>query len=694
VTGARRDSAPAGGQSDVLRDLLGVLYRRRVIFIVIFAATTTAAALVSAVRPSLYESASTVIADKSPPVVLLTASGRESSLVQQPLAQAPDAFTLTELAKSETVRKSALARLTPPFDPDAMREILARGVRVQQVRSTDLVRVSVRDRDPMVAAAVANAVAESTVEQDVRARRRFATIARRFIGGQLDAAGRELRATQHALAAFKRSSRDVSLTEETQLNIRKLADLRAELSDVRRQGQYAEVAFARPLSGPRPGTGQELADPVITTLQSQLASLRVEYAGLRGQFTPLHPQVVSTQAKIEETQQRLNDEISRKRAAMSAREQGLSSDITALEHVLMQVPTQEALLARLSLDARDAERTYLLLSEKFQEARIAEGSVGSAVRVVDLAKASTAPVGPARRTTVIFGMVLAFLLGLGGAEAVEQFEHTVPSAREVERILGAPVLGVGPSLNPADLPPPPASGTPLTLLTQFAPTSRTAEECRILRTHVLQAMHRAGAKCLAITSAGPGEGKSTVVASIAIAVAQTDRQVWLLDCNLRDPALDRLFPEALSGGLSACLAGHTSLDDVVRATHQPRLGCVVSGPLVPDPTQLLDTQLMTGILDQARERADVVLLDLPAIDAVTDAEIVAVRSDAALFVVQLNKTDARALARARQRLADLGVRVLGAVVNHAAPPQPAPFREAWKAGDWRARSALILARFR
>ena len=688
------DLLAMSGQGQAVLEVFGVLRRRRVIFNLALVITAIVATVVSFIRPPVYEASSTVITDKTPPVVLLpSTTGAESSLVKQPLAQAPDAFTLTELAKSEAVRDAATNRLALFWDPKLIKQILTKSLRVQQVRSTDLVRVSVRYRDPQLAAAVANAVAESVVEQDLKARRRQATISREFIGRQLEVTGRELQASRHALAAFKRGSGDVSLGDETQLNLHRLDDLQAALTDIRQQEQQASVGFTRPLGGPRPGTSQAFPDPVITTLQSQLAALEVEYSGLRKQFTPLHPQVQSTQARIDETQRRLSDEIFRKRAALSSREQYLTAEIGKLEQTLLQVPTQEALLARLTMNTKDAERTYLQLSEKFQEARIAEGSVGSAVRLVDVAKVPPAPVGPHRRTAVVFGILFGLLMGVGSAYAMELAEHTVTSVKDAERLMGVPALGTVPltivgggvAVDEATRP---------ALLTQLDPTSGASEAFRMLRTRLLQAMRTAEATCTMFTSALSGEGKSTVVANLAVSTAQTDRHVWLLDCNLRHPTLERLFPEAGSPGLSAYLGGRAELEEVVRPTHQPRLACIVGGSLARDPAELLDTRLMARALAQARERADIVLLDGPTAGAVTDADVVGLRADAAVFVVQLNKTDRFALRRARERLHALSIRVLGLVVNQAPSPSPATLREIWKDAGWRTRATMLLARLR
>jgi capsular exopolysaccharide synthesis family protein len=204
-----------------------------------------------------------------------------------------------------------------------------------------------------------------------------------------------------------------------------------------------------------------------------------------------------------------------------------------------------------------------------------------------------------------------------------------------------------------------------------AAVSLVPEVFHILRTHTLHAMREAKAKNLLITSAMPGEGKSTIAANLAFAVAQTDRRVWLVDCDLRHPMFASLFPEARSGGLPALLTGHAAIGDIVRATRQPHLECVVGGSEARDPSELLDTQLMTQFLHQARESADVVILDCPALLAAVDAEVIALQADAVVIVVQLGKTDRHALARSRQSLERLGVHVIGAVLNETTSVRPA-----------------------
>jgi len=661
---------PAPGEN-ALRDLLGVLARRRWIVLLALGLTTAVAVAFSRVIPPVYEASSALIVYKSPPVVLLanTYSGQESSLFQQQVAQASgasDVVTVTEIVKSAAVRDVAAARLGPLVDPEQLKSILAR-LHVQQARNSDVVRITVTHTDPDAAAAVANAVVQSVIDLDLKGRRHLVIQTRKYIGEQLAAATEKLQASERTLLALKNEHRDVSISEETSLKLRQLAALEDKLADVRLQQREAQVDYARSASL-RPVTQsavQGTADPLVATLQGQLANLEVERSGLRKQFTPEHPAVLSVEAKIEETKTRLGAAIAQGRAALAAREQKIAADVARVEQALTQIPTREAELTRLTRDARDAERTYALLAAKLHEAQIAEGSIGSAVQVLDVAKPPQKPVWPKKGLIVALASVAGLLLGVTGAYITEQVDESVKSEKDVERLLGAPVLSTIPILKAGrgrdnrGVPP---------LAVPLGQTPRGAEAFeafRSLRAHILGAMVKAQYKCLLITSAQRHEGKSTIVANLGIAVAQTDRRVLLVDCDLRRPALNRLFPGAESPGLSGILEGKADVSDVARSTPYPHLKCVVSGPAVHNPAELLDTKRMSEFMAQIRDQGDLILLDSPAVLPVADAEVAGLHADAAIVVVRVGYVDRGALAEVRHRLDRVGVRSIGLVLNYS-----------------------------
>lgn len=647
---------------EALPDLVRIFRGRRWIIAVTFILATGVATALSLGMPPVYEASSTLIADRLPPVVVLANSGQESSIYQQQVGQAPDAATFTEIVRSAAVRDAAAARLASEVGPARARAMLAH-VTVQQLRNTEVVRISTTASSPAAAASAVNAVAQSVIDLDLKARRRLVAVARKFIAEQLEVARLNLQTNENLLTDFKNANRDVSLSEQTSLNLRKLADLEARRADVRLLTQEARGGDVPAVSSEaqNPNTAvRNGQDPLTNTLQGQVIALEIELSGLRKQFTAMHPQVIAVQAKIDETKRRLSAAIARNQATLAAREQGLSANISRVEQELSQIPTREAALARLTRNAKEAERTYLALSMQFQSVSIAEGSIGSSVRIVDVARIPERPAGPKRALNTMLGAVVGLMLGVTGAYVVEQLDNRVRSAQEASQLLGAPVLGVIPRLR--------RGRTTLPVLIQRYQDPGAAEDFRGLRTRVLRAMRAAGHKCLLLTSATPDEGKSTVAANLAVAIAQSDRPVWLLDCDLRLPALKVLFPEAESSGLSALLSGRAALRGIVRPTAQPHLDCIVGGPGVPNAAELLDTQLMAGLLNSARGEAEVVLLDTPALLSVADAEVLGPYTDGALLVVRAGRTDRTALVHARQRLDQAGVRLIGIVYNNSGRP--------------------------
>ena len=628
-----------------LRDFFNVVARRWRIIVAPFAIIVGGAMGLSLATPPVYKASTTVTTDKSPPVILLDRSGEVSMFSDQPATQAPDVHTLAELIKSDVVREGAVARLTPGLGEQGAKAAFT-GLNVQPVRDTELVRVSIEHTDPNVAADAANAVVNSLIDMNLKARRRRATEIQQFINQQLGLAGEKLRSSEAELVDYKNRHGDVSLAQETSLTLQRLAELEAKRVDVRL---------------PRLESAS-----LVATLNSHLASLEIELSGLQQQFTEKHPALISTMAKIEETKRRLLAETTRDRQTEQSRERAIASAIGQYEDRVRGVPTREAELTRLTRNTKEAEQIYLLLSSKFQQAIIAEASIGSAIQVVDTAKAPNSPAKLRARRTMLFGAILGLMFGMVAALFIEQLDDAVRSAKDVEEALGAPVLGAIPLVDVRRDRKKGRRGHPPPLpLAQMDRSSALREAYRTLRTHVLTALPGSSRNCLLVTSALPDEGKSTVAVNLALALAQADRHVWLVDCDLRRSRLSRLFPEAESPGLAAFLTGHTAAAGVVRPTSHAGLSFVASGPTASNAAELLDSPRLARFIEEARAGADVVLLDSPAVMPASDAEEIGRRVDGVLLVVRAGKTDRSALVEVRHRMERVGARIVGAVLNGA-----------------------------
>lgn len=195
------------------------------------------------------------------------------------------------------------------------------------------------------------------------------------------------------------------------------------------------------------------------------------------------------------------------------------------------------------------------------------------------------------------------------------------------------------------------------------PKSFAAEAYRVLRANLHYANPDQPLRRLLVTSAGAGEGKSTTVANLGMSLAQADRSVLLVDADLRRPTLNLFFHQPVTPGLSSYLAGDSLLDAVIHKTSVPNLSLVSSGPVPPNPAELLASRRMREFLGAASERNDIVLLDSPPVLAVSDACALAHMVDGVLLVVGSGTVARPALRRAKEQIEAVRGRIVGAVVN-------------------------------
>ncbi|MFZ1711344.1 MAG: CpsD/CapB family tyrosine-protein kinase [Anaerolineae bacterium] len=211
------------------------------------------------------------------------------------------------------------------------------------------------------------------------------------------------------------------------------------------------------------------------------------------------------------------------------------------------------------------------------------------------------------------------------------------------------------------------------LVTLQDPRSPIAEAYRGLRTNLTFSSLDRPLRTMLITSAGPEEGKSTVLANLAVTEAQAGRRVIIVDADLRRPRQHELFGISNATGLTTLLADEKGLQNlslqatVLQATEVPGLRVLTSGPLPPNPTELLASQRMAALLTALSALSDLVLFDAPPVVVVTDAAILASQVDGVLLVVNANGTRREHAQRAQQLLAKVNARIVGSVLNNAAP---------------------------
>jgi len=204
------------------------------------------------------------------------------------------------------------------------------------------------------------------------------------------------------------------------------------------------------------------------------------------------------------------------------------------------------------------------------------------------------------------------------------------------------------------------------LITLINPRSPAAEAYRTLRTNLTFAALDKPIETLVVTSAAPGEGKSTVLANLAVTMAQGERRTILVDADLRRPGLHEIFGIVNDRGLTTMIVEEAALDDPpLIDVGVDNLWLVPSGPIPPNPADILGSRKMEGVIAALKARADVVLFDAPPIIAVTDAAVLGTKVDGVLLVVCAGRTRREHAQRARELLERVHVRIVGAVLNDA-----------------------------
>ncbi|RLC84885.1 MAG: capsular biosynthesis protein [Chloroflexi bacterium] len=204
------------------------------------------------------------------------------------------------------------------------------------------------------------------------------------------------------------------------------------------------------------------------------------------------------------------------------------------------------------------------------------------------------------------------------------------------------------------------------LITLTDPRSPAAEAYRTLRTNLTFAALDKPIETLIVTSAAPGEGKSTVLANLAVTMAQGERRTILVDADLRRPGLHEIFGVANDRGLTTMIVGEAAMDDPpLLDVGVDNLWLVPSGPIPPNPADILGSRRMEEVIAALKSRADIVLFDAPPIIAVTDAAVLGTKVDGVLLIVCAGRTRREHAQRARELLERVHVRIVGAVLNNA-----------------------------
>ncbi|AUT00929.1 lipopolysaccharide biosynthesis protein [Nostoc sp. CENA543] len=580
-----------------------------------------------------------------------------------------------------------------------------KNLKVEEVKGTDILRISYHDTNPETSVKVVNTLLEIYLEHHVYSLRSQAAASRKFIEKQLPNAELVLLQAEARLANFKEKHKVTNLQEELTKALEVITDLQKQINAS--QSKIADTEAQSQKIRQQLGMNSQQALQMTSISQTlgvqnifqEIQQLEANLAARRVVLQDTHPQIIELTEKLSSLKQLLQQRIyqatntnnfpANQNIQLSQLQQILSAKLVELESIRLGAVNQVATLSNLQVNykkrlnslpnleqqQRQLERkvqaaqvTYSLLLEKLQESRIAENqNIGNA-SIIALAEVNEEPINSPVISYLLAGL-LACLASLATVYILELKDKYLKTIDEVRALFGLTLLAVIPAVNRLRKYAEDSERLEYSdqrIIIRDFPRSPISEAYRMLRENLRFISADKQLKVIVVTSSVSQEGKSTVAANLATAIAQKEHQVLLIDADLHHPMQHKIWDINNSQGLSNVIVDQVGTTTAIKAVME-HLDVLTAGVVPPNPAALLDSKRMATLIDKFAAKYNFVIIDTPALNLAADAATLGQMADGVLLVVRPGVVDSVNANFAKEFIEKSGQNVLGMVVNGVIP---------------------------
>jgi succinoglycan biosynthesis transport protein ExoP len=535
----------------------------------------------------------------------------------------------------------------------------------------NVVSIQFETHSPGKSARLANAFINIYAEDRLSRSAEEAAETKLWLDSRIEELRGEVAAAENKVADFLASRRlndqGLSLTLERQFNelSRQLAVARSAAAEKRIRLRQLRALLA---SGESLDSTTEIQESrTIQRLRDQEAVLVRRAAELDTRFGEKHPTMINLRAEIENTRSQINDEQGRIVDALAnevrvaeAGAESLQKQLSALDDERAASNGDRVQLQQLQREAITSRKLYEMFLARAKETEQTSTMKRHPVQVISPAQPPTHPSYPRKGLIVGFGFFLSVGIGLLIVLLIERMDGGFRSVSQTERVMREPMIGVVPRVSSSER----RKGSVADLVFR---DSRGAyvEAIRSLRTSLMVANPENPPKVVLVASSQSGDGKTSLAVSLArlSALASVEGRVLLIDGDLRKPSIAPALGMHPKVGLLHLFAGEASLDETIMCDERSGLHVLPSVPGTPNPPELLNSNHMRDLLAQLRSNYDMIVIDSPALDAVSDARVLAHYADTTVFVVRWEGTKQHAALEAMRQLVTAGARISGIVMQ-------------------------------
>jgi len=600
---------------------------------------------------------------------------KSRSVLEEVIHQA----NLTLLQKSET---------TDPSNPQTILKALEKDIKIKPVERTNLLEINYTSPSRQTSDKVLNTLIQVFIQKNLSLERKTLSNQAKFLKAQLSLVEERLRKAQDTLIQFKKEKKIYSLDAEasrilstissieSSLQMAKIEEelTRRKLSLVKRrlkQVDQGKISSDFISSDPKV---QELKAEIsqkqkyLTRLKEdnssdlQVMQLEYEVSNLENKLKARISQLVSSQvATIRKDTLEQISEYETQLNLNKLREDMYIQLLGDYRQKIDQLPLYETQLFELQRVVNTQDKIYTYLLQKKQEIQLAEASTTPGVQIVDPPAVFEVPTPPKRLMNTGFALLIGLFLSIGSCFVIEYLDRTVKTVQDVRERLGLPLLGEIPLIDSSRKKK--EKPSPDDLIIYEKSTSTVAEAFRTLRTNLQYLAPEKELKSLVISSAAPREGKTFVVANLALTLSQMGHRTLIIDADFRKPGIEKIFGVEGKPGLSDAIIGEVSWREGIKATRYKNLYLLPVGNIPPNPVELLASDKMTGVLSEIRNEYEYILLDTPPVLPLTDAVVLTRKVDGAILVLRYHRVEIEAVLRAKERFESVDAPLLGAILN-------------------------------
>jgi capsular exopolysaccharide synthesis family protein len=581
-------------------------------------------------------------------------------------------------------------------DPDYTLEQLAmRSLTVHQMGQTRVLEVLYTSSDPKFAADFVNTLTSEYVDSNMEARWKMSERTGQWLNSQLDDMRIKLEQSEKELQQYAERSGLLYTTpasgsaEKTNVSEDKLRQLQEALSQAESDKAKAQSRYEIAKAAPPESVGDVLNDESLRNLQDKITDLKRQKAQALVTYTEKNPKVQVIESQLEPLQTEFQlernaviEHIRNDYDSAVRREKLLEADYNAQSSIVTDQAGKSIQYNILKRDADSNRQLYESTLQQVKAASVASAIRNSNIRIVDEAKPPHQPFSPSLKANSLIGLVGGTLLGVVFILIRTRADRTLRQPGDVNFWTHAPELGVIPSAKTQGLrrigngdkgvggaltTVGRMGNEPIELITWDQSPSLVAEAFRAVLTSILFVGETGSRpKMLVVTSCGPGDGKTTVVSNLGIAMAEIRRRVLIIDADMRRPRMHQLFELSNEFGLSTLLRDTHSVEnplESVQETRVPGLYVLTSGPATASAANLLYSQRLPELLAQFRSEFDMVLIDTPPSLQLTDGRVLGRLADGVVFVARIGQTTVDAAIALHKRFWEDHTRVLGTIMN-------------------------------